>query len=83
MFDLYICRMGILRVIFELLVLYIFYKLIFDFVIPVYKTSKEVSKKVEKMQKQMKEYENQEQPIKKEPVSKVNKEDYIDFEEVK
>ncbi|MBS1754320.1 MAG: hypothetical protein R2765_02555 [Ferruginibacter sp.] len=75
--------MGIIRVIFELLVLYILYKLIFDFVIPVYKSSKEVSKKVEKMRQQMKEYENQDRPLKKEPASKVNKEDYIDFEEVK
>lgn len=75
--------MGLLRVIFELLVLYIFYKLIFDFVIPVYKTSKEVSKKMEKMQNQMKEYEKQEQPANNVHDTKVSREDYIDFEEVK
>lgn len=75
--------MGLIRVIFELLVLYIFYKLIFDFVIPVYKTSKEVSKKMERMQNQMKEYEKQDQTGNNVHINKTNKEDYIDFEEVK
>lgn len=75
--------MGLIRVIFELLVLYLFYKLIFDFVIPVYKTSKEVSKKMEKMHNQMKEYEKQDQPENNVHVNKVSREDYIDFEEVK
>ena len=78
--------MGILRVIFELLVLYIFYKLIFDFVIPVYKTSKQVKKKVDEMQSQMNEQNRQQQSQfahQNEPASKPRREDYIDFEEVK
>ena len=42
--------MSIIRIIFELLVLYLVYKLIFDFIIPVYKTTKQVSKKMGEMQ---------------------------------
>lgn len=78
--------MSIIRVIVELLVLYFFYKLIFDFVIPVYKTSKQVKQKVDEMQSQMKEHIKQQQnkfTPSQEPITKPRKEDYIEYEDVK
>ena len=79
--------MGIIRVIFELFVLYLLYKLIFDFIIPVYKTSKQVSQKMSDMQSRMDEQIKKQQsgthsaPVEK--TVKPAKEDYIEFEEVK
>lgn len=83
--------MSIIRVIFELLVLYMVYKLIFDFIIPVYRTTKQVNKKMGEMQSKMNEHFNQSagsggqsntnNPTEK--TAKPAKEDYIEFEEVK
>jgi hypothetical protein len=77
--------MGIFRVIFELFVLYLVYKLIFDFIIPVYKTTKQVSQKMGEMQNKMNEQAQQQTNANayKENVPMVGKEDYIEFEEVK
>lgn len=80
--------MGIIRVIFELLVLYLVYKLIFDFIIPVYKTTKQVSQKMGEMQSKMNEHLKQQQnnatpDMPAGRTSKPGKEDYIEFEEVK
>ncbi len=80
--------MGIFRVIFELFVLYLLYKLIFDFIIPLYQASVQVKQKIGEMQHRMNEQMKQ-QPgttantATKEPSVKPNKEDYIEFEEVK
>lgn len=80
--------MSLIRVIFELLVLYLVYKLIFDFIIPVYKTTKQVKQKVNEMQSQMNEHKQQQQENQftaepKNNTTKPKKEDYIEFEEVK
>lgn len=80
--------MGIIRVIFELFVLYLLYKLIFDFIIPVYQTTKQVKQKVGEMQSQMNEHMKQQQPgsfssAAKDTAPKPGREDYIEFEEVK
>lgn len=78
--------MGLIRVIFELLVLYLLYKLIFDFIIPVYRTTKQVKQKVGEMQSQMNEHmkqQNNQNTTAKEHQPKPAKEDYIEFEEVK
>jgi sortase (surface protein transpeptidase) len=80
--------MGLIRVIFELFVLYLLYKLIFDFIIPVYQTTKQVKQKVGEMQNQMNEQMKQQQPgsfstADKQDTPKPGKEDYIEFEEVK
>ena len=75
-----------LKVIFELFVLYLVYKLIFDFIIPVYQTPKQVNKKMGEMQSKMNEQFNQ-QPSNTtntaEKPAKPAREDYIEFEEVK
>lgn len=80
--------MNILRLIGQLLLIYFLYKLIFDFIIPIYKTSKRVKRQMRemnaKMQEQMNAYNQQQSKgtptPKQEPV---RKEDYIDYEEIK
>ena len=75
-----------IRIIFELLVLYLVYKLIFDFIIPVYKTTKQVNKKMGEMQRKMnddlKQQQSQANTAAEKP-ARPTKEDYIEFEEVK
>jgi len=90
--------MGLIRVIFELLVLYLVYKLIFDFIIPVYRTTRQVNQKMGEMQNKMNDQFNQPagsrgqsagsggQPHTKTTAEKPTrpaKEDYIEFEELK
>ena len=81
--------MNILRLVGELFLLYLLYKLIFDFIIPIYVASRKVKKQFgemhAKMQEQMNKHNEQpthrpqaapEQQLKK-------KEEYIDYEEIK
>jgi len=70
--------------------LYLLYKLIFDFIIPVVKTTKQVKKQFGDMNAQMQEKMNQQQQqptnftAPQKPASATSKnDDYIDFEEVK
>ena len=84
--------MNIFKLIGELVVIYILYKLIFDFIIPLYKASKQMKGKMKDMQDRMQQQQkaqaeqqrHQSTPnninITKEPVAK---EDYIDYEEIK
>ena len=77
-----------LKALFELFVLYLAYKLIFDFIVPVYQTSKQVKQKVNEMQRTMNEHMKQQQnaqdnPTPSKPVTSTKHDDYIDFEEVK
>ena len=81
--------MNILRLLFELFVIYILYKFIFEFIIPVYNTTKQVKQKMNEMHQQMQ--QNQGGPIndpftKTQPSEAPKKpvhEDYIDYEEIK
>ena len=70
----------------ELFLLWLIYKFIFDFIIPVYESSKRIKKQFgemqEKMQNDMKNYQNQQKPPQPETTSK-KEGDYIDFEEIK
>lgn len=82
--------MNLFRVIFELFVLYLLYKLVFDFIIPVYQTTRQVKKQFGDMQSKMQEQMNRHQPgsaptnfTAEQPTPKSKDEDYIDFEEVK
>ena len=75
--------------------LYIFfawllYKLVFDFIIPVYWSTKAVRRQMSDMQQHMREqYEEQQRgytqqaPPTSRPAEKPKKDDYIDFEEIK
>jgi len=81
--------MNIFRTVAELFLLYLLYKFIFDFIIPVYESSKKIKKQFgemqEKMQNNMNQYQNQQKAALSSPVEKPEKKegDYIDFEEVK
>lgn len=75
-----------LKAIFELFVLYLVYKLVFDFVIPVYNATKQASRKMGEMQAKMNDHFNQQQQQANSTAEKPaghSKEDYIEFEEVK
>jgi hypothetical protein len=80
--------MNILRLAGEILLIYILYKLIFDFIIPIYQTTKKVKKQFgemhNKMQDQMNTFNQQQtSPSKTTTQQPVKKEDYIDYEEIK
>jgi sortase (surface protein transpeptidase) len=84
--------MSIFKVIFELFVFYLLYKLVFDFIIPVYNTTKQVKKQFgdmqNTMQEQMKQQQQQEQnqyspKSTATPPRPPKSDDYIDYEEVK
>ena len=80
--------MNILKLLFELFLFYMLYKLVFDFIIPVYRASKRMKDQVGQMQQKMQEQQQRQQ---KETVAvnpkagtaKSSSSDYIDFEEVK
>jgi Sec-independent protein translocase protein TatA len=81
--------MNIFRLAFELFALYFLYKLIFDFIIPLAKTTKQVKKQFSSMQQQMQMQEKQtqfnatQQQTNTNPKPTQKKDDYIDFEEIK
>jgi hypothetical protein len=87
--------MKFLELAFELFMLYLLYKFIFDFIIPVYNTSKQVKKQFTDMHAQMRQkmeeqqraaQQSQSQRFTAKPEVKSttkDREDYIDFEEVK
>ena len=77
-----------LKILFELFVLYLLYKLVFDFIIPIYQTTRQVKQKMGEMQSKMNDHMKQQQTnqytsVSKEASPKPAKDDYIEFEEVK
>jgi hypothetical protein len=76
--------MNVLRIAGELFLLYLLYKLIFNFIIPVYQSSIRIKKQFGEMQNKMQEHTNNNQPppVQKNSQSEI-KEDYIDYEEIK
>ena len=79
--------MNILRLAGELILLYILYKIIFDFIIPVYQTTKKVKKQFgemhNKMQDQMNKFNEQQASATANPTKQPSNEEYIDYEEIK
>lgn len=78
-----------LRLLFYIFIGWILYKLVFDFIIPVYRSTKHVRRQVRDMQQHMQDqYQQQQQqappqqPV-SQPTPQREKGDYIDFEEVK
>jgi hypothetical protein len=74
-----------LKAIIEIFALYLLYKLIFDFIIPVYHTTKQVKQKVNEMQRTMNErmQPQENQTTTKATPTPLGKDDYIEYEEVK
>ncbi|MBX2888365.1 MAG: hypothetical protein KF829_06910 [Ferruginibacter sp.] len=77
--------MKIFKLIFELLALYILYKVIFDFIIPVYRATKQMKGKMKDMQDHMEEQAKKQQQSNSNTTVKstISESDYIDFEEIK
>ena len=75
------------RVLIELFLFYLLYRFIFELVIPIFRTTREVKKKMNEFQQNMhKTAENNRtsnESASKPTASKPPKEDYIDFEEIK
>ena len=77
-----------LRFLFYAFLIYLAYRLVFHFIIPVYKTTRQVKKQFREMHSRMEDQMNQYQPNQQSPTPQTeNKKeqvgDYIDFEEVK
>ncbi|MEO7524023.1 MAG: hypothetical protein ABIT58_08015 [Ferruginibacter sp.] len=81
--------MNILRLAFELFVIYMVYKLVFEFIIPVYRTTRHMKQKMTDMHQKMQEQQEANHPkhnnisSAKEPSRTGFSDDYIDYEEVK
>ena len=68
--------------IFTLLVLYLIYKLVFDFILPVSKATSQVRSKIKEMQ-QTENRGTQQTSAKPQDTTSAKEADYIDFEEIK
>lgn len=79
--------MNIFRLAAELFLIYLLYKLIFDFIIPVYQSTKKIKKQFgdiqSKMQSDMNTFQNRQSQSRQEPPAQKKDGDYIEFEEVK
>ncbi len=79
--------MNILRLAGELFLIYILYKLIFEFIIPVYQSTKKIKKQFgdmqSKMQQDMNTYTKQQAAGQPSQPEKTKEGDYIEFEEIK
>ncbi len=79
--------MNIFRLAFELLALYLLYKFIFEFIIPIYRSTKTMKNSMRNMQEKMQEMHRQQAKTEAPPVQSqkqaITKEDYIDYEEIK
>jgi sortase (surface protein transpeptidase) len=77
-----------MRYVFYAILIYLAYRLVFHFIIPIYKTSKQVKKQFREMHQRMQDQANQQQSYQQtstpqpEP-KKQQSGDYIDFEELK
>lgn len=79
--------MSTIRLAFELFILYLLYKLVFELIIPVVKTTKKVKQQFgdlnAQMEAKMKEQQANATATKPTQPAKPKNNDYIDFEEVK
>jgi hypothetical protein len=77
------------KFIFEFFAFYLLFKFVFDFIIPIYNTTRDVKQKVTKMQRHMEEMEKntaaqdtQKRSKETTPLSRIDGE-YIDYDEIK
>lgn len=78
--------MGIIKILFQLFLIYMLYKFVFNLVIPLYKASQQMRKKMNEMNSRMQQQEMNQRAQAQQPTPstpKINKEDYIDYEEIK
>jgi hypothetical protein len=80
--------MNIIRLAGEIFLVYILYKLIFEFIIPIYQSAKKVKKQFGEMHNKMQDQMNkanqyQNNTTAKTPPPAPKNEEYIDYEEIK
>ena len=77
----------ILRFLFYVFLFYMLYRLVFDFIIPVYRTTKKVKRGFremnERMQQHTKGFTPQKPQVEKQKTEESKSGDYIEFEELK
>jgi F0F1-type ATP synthase membrane subunit b/b' len=74
-----------MKYIFYGLLIYVLYKLIFDFIIPFSKATRQIKSKIREAQERQQQFDRQQnaaEQVKREPPRSAS-EDYIEFEEVK
>ena len=76
---------GLISLAWKLLLFYILYKVIFDFIIPIYRTTKTMKGKMNEMQEKMREQNKSQNTTaaNEPPPPKAPNSEYIDYEEVK
>jgi Sec-independent protein translocase protein TatA len=78
-----------LKIIFYTFIFWLLYKLIFDFIVPVYQSTKQVRRQMGDIQDRMRQqFEQQQQAAEPQrpqatTAKKADKSDYLDFEEIK
>lgn len=78
-----------LKIIFYTFIVWLLYKLIFDFIVPVYQSTKQVRRQMGDLQDRMRQqFEQQQQAAEPQrpqtnTAKKADKSDYLDFEEIK
>lgn len=81
--------MNIFKLAFELFIIYMVYKVVFDFIVPVYRTTRQMKQKMSDMHQKMQEQERTQQQFNATAAKKTTvtppkyADDYIDYEEVK
>lgn len=80
--------MNLLKLAAEIFVIYLLYRLIFNFIIPIYKSTSQIKKQFRDVQSRMNEEMNRQQqntttPTDSTPPPAPKDADYIEFEEVK
>ena len=74
-----------IKLVLELFVLYIIYKFVFELILPVYKTTKHIKKKMNEMNDHLENQQRKNQSFSSSNQDKKNEKsnDYIDYEEIK
>lgn len=80
--------MSVFKILLYAFLIYLGYKIIFEFIIPVYRTTRQVKKQFREMNERMNEHMRQQQadqfaPEKEPQTAKEKPGDYIEFEEIK
>jgi len=79
--------MSVFKILLYAFLIYLGYKIIFHFIIPVYRTTRQVKKQFREMNERMNEYAKQQgeqsAPEKEPQITKDKPGDYIEFEEIK
>ena len=75
--------MNIVKLLFELFIIYLLYKLVFELIIPLFNATRQMKHKMADMQEHMREQQDRRQALESGSHETAKSGDYIDYEEVK